>query len=244
MDIAQLKNVLEAALFSANQPLSIDRMVTLFLDDAQPSRDELRAALDQLREDYASRGVELQEVSSGFRFQSRQDYAPWVARLWEERPQKYSRALLETLALIAYRQPITRAEIEDIRGVTVSSHIVKTLEERGWVRVVGHKEVPGRPALLATTREFLDYFNLKALDQLPPLAEIRSLEDVLSPRGADVTDLAIESDADADAAPEATAEEIISEANAARELSEVGASASNEVGADAEPARPADQALH
>jgi segregation and condensation protein B len=184
VDPTQLKSILEAALFAANQPLSIDRMLTLFLDDAQPTRDEIRAALDQLRTDYEGRGVQLQEVSSGFRFQAREEFAEWVARLWEERPQKYSRALLETLALIAYRQPITRAEIEDVRGVTVSSHIIKTLEERGWVRVVGHKEVPGRPALLATTRDFLDYFNLKSLEQLPPLADIRNFEDVLTPRGA------------------------------------------------------------
>lgn len=184
MDHSPLKNILEAALFAANQPLSVDRMLTLFLDDAQPSREEIREALDALRTDYEQRGVELQEVSSGFRFQTRQQLAQWIARLWDERPQRYSRALLETLSLIAYRQPITRAEIEDVRGVGVSSQIIKTLEERGWVRVVGHKDVPGRPALLATTREFLDYFSLKSLDQLPPLAEIRNLEDVLQARGA------------------------------------------------------------
>jgi segregation and condensation protein B len=236
MDIGQLKNVLEAALYSANQPLSVDRMLTLFLDDAQPTREEIRAALDQLREDYAARGVELHEVSSGFRFQTRQEYAPWVARLWEERPQKYSRALLETLALIAYRQPITRAEIEDIRGVTVSSHIVKTLEERGWVRVVGHKEVPGRPALLATTREFLDYFNLKALDQLPPLAEIRSLEDVLSPRGADVSVPAPE----AGQSPELA----VAESNAAHDMAGVDVESGAEAVAECDIERPSDQALH
>lgn len=184
MDHSPLKNILEAALFAANQPLSVDRMLTLFLDDAQPSREEIREALDALRADYEQRGIELQEVSSGFRFQTRPQVAQWIARLWEERPQRYSRALLETLSLIAYRQPITRAEIEDVRGVGVSSQIIKTLEERGWVRVVGHKDVPGRPALLATTREFLDYFNLKSLDQLPPLAEIRNLDDVLQARGA------------------------------------------------------------
>ncbi|MBI3774908.1 MAG: SMC-Scp complex subunit ScpB [Gammaproteobacteria bacterium] len=184
MDPAQLKLILEAALFAANQPLSIDRMLTLFIDGGQPAREEIRSALDQLKTDYQQRGVELHEVSSGFRFQTRQQFAPWIARLWEERPQRYSRALLETLSLIAYRQPITRAEIEDVRGVGVSSQIVKTLEERGWVRVVGHKDLPGRPALLATTREFLDYFNLKSLDQLPPLAEIRSLDDVLQVRGS------------------------------------------------------------
>ena len=184
MDLTQLKLTLEAALFAANQPLSVDRMLTLFLDGSQPTREEIRAALEVLRTDYEHRGIELREVSSGFRFQTHQQFAPWVARLWEERPQRYSRALLETLSLIAYRQPITRAEIEDVRGVGVSSQIVKTLEERGWVRVVGHKDLPGRPALLATTREFLDYFNLKSLDQLPPLAEIRNLDDVLQVRGA------------------------------------------------------------
>lgn len=184
MDPTQLKLILEAALFAANQPLSIDRMLTLFLDGGQPTREEIRSALDQLKTDYQQRGVELHEVSSGYRFQTQQQFAEWIARLWEERPQRYSRALLETLSLIAYRQPITRAEIEDVRGVAVSSQIVKTLEERGWVRVVGHKDLPGRPALLATTREFLDYFNLKSLDQLPPLAEIRSLDDVLQVRGS------------------------------------------------------------
>ena len=184
MDLTQLKSILEAALFAANQPLSIDRMLTLFLDGGPSAREEIRAALELLQTDYQQRGVELHEVSSGFRFQTKQQFAPWIARLWEERPQRYSRALLETLSLIAYRQPITRAEIEDVRGVGVSSQIVKTLEERGWVRVVGHKDLPGRPALLATTREFLDYFNLKSLDQLPPLAEIRNLDDVLQARGS------------------------------------------------------------
>lgn len=236
MDISQLKNVLEAALFSANQPLSVDRILTLFLDDAQPTREEIRAALDQLRDDYATRGVELQEVSSGYRFQARQDYAQWVSRLWEERPQKYSRALLETLALIAYRQPITRAEIEDIRGVTVSSHIVKTLEERGWVRVIGHKEVPGRPALLATTRDFLDYFNLKALDELPPLAEIRSLEDVLSSRGPEVTDAVPDE--------QRSAETLIAEAVAAHDVAEATANVSPETAVEVGDTRPTDQALH
>lgn len=244
MDIAQIKNVLEAALFAANQPLSVDRMLTLFLDDAQPAREDIRAALDRLREDYATRGVELQEVSSGFRFQARQDYAPWVARLWEERPQKYSRAVLETLALIAYRQPITRAEIEDIRGVTVSGHIVKTLEERGWVRVIGHKDVPGRPALYSTTRDFLDYFNLKSLDELPPLAEIRSLEDVLTARGAEMTN-AIEAEVetdDEDSVPTLDVRDIA----VTTELLKHAETATTEQDAApvVEEARPADSPLH
>ncbi len=237
MEIAQLKNVLEAALFSANQPLSVDRLLTLFLDDAQPTRDEIRAALDQLREDYATRGVELREVSTGFRFQAKQDYAQWVSRLWEERPQRYSRALLETLALIAYRQPITRAEIEDIRGVTVSSHIVKTLEERGWVRVIGHKEIPGRPALLATTREFLDYFNLKVLGELPPLAEIRNLEDVLSPRGAERSDTVV-------AEEKPSAEQVIADALAAHDVAEATADVAPEAALETDAVGLGDQALH
>ena len=172
------KNIVEAALLAAGQPLSIDRLLTLFLDEYQPSRDELRAALASLAEDCEGRGIELVEVSSGFRYQARQDYAQWVARLWDEKPARYSRALLETLSLIAYRQPITRGEIEDIRGVSVSSHIMKTLQERDWVKVVGHRDVPGRPAMYATTRQFLDYFGLKGLGDLPTLAEIRDIDSI------------------------------------------------------------------
>ncbi len=172
------RNIVEAALLSAGQPLSIDRLLTLFLDEYQPSRDELRAALASLAEDCEGRGIELVEVASGFRYQARQDYAQWVARLWEEKPARYSRALLETLSLIAYRQPITRGEIEDIRGVSVSSHIMKTLQERDWVKVVGHRDVPGRPAMYATTRQFLDYFGLKGLGDLPTLAEIRDIDSI------------------------------------------------------------------
>jgi len=174
----KIKNIVEAALLAAGQPLSIDRLLTLFLDEYQPSRDELRAALASLAEDCAGRGIELVEVGSGFRYQARQDYAQWVARLWEEKPPRYSRALLETLSLIAYRQPITRGEIEDIRGVSVSSHIMKTLQEREWVKVVGHRDVPGKPAMYATTRQFLDYFGLKSLGDLPTLAEIRDIDSI------------------------------------------------------------------
>jgi segregation and condensation protein B len=174
----QIKNIIEAALMAAGQPLSIDRMLTLFMDEYQPTRDEIRGALEALAEDCADRGVELKEVSSGFRFQSRQEYAQWVARLWEEKPARYSRALLETLSLIAYRQPITRGEIEDIRGVSVSSNIMKTLQERDWVKVVGHRDVPGKPAMYATTRQFLDYFSLKSLSELPTLAEIRDIDTI------------------------------------------------------------------
>jgi len=172
------KIIIEAALLSAGQPLSIDRLLALFDEPERPPRDEIRRCLETLREAWADRGVELVEVSSGYRFQARQSLAPWLSRLWEERRPRYSRALMETLALIAYRQPITRAEIEDVRGVAVSTHIIKTLLDRDWVRIVGHRDVPGRPALLGTTRQFLDQFNLKSLAELPPLAEISSLEHI------------------------------------------------------------------
>lgn len=174
----QTKNILEAALMAAGQPLSIDRLLTLFLDEQQPTREEIRNALKVLADECESRGVELKEVSSGFRYQAKQDYAQWVARLWEEKPPRYSRALLETLSLIAYRQPITRGDIEDVRGVTVSTNIIKTLLERDWVKVVGHRDVPGKPAMYATTKQFLDYFNLKSLSDLPTLAEIRDIDSI------------------------------------------------------------------
>jgi segregation and condensation protein B len=178
MNPEQLRNIIEAALFAAADPLNADRLQALFDEEQQPSRDTLHQVLLQLQQDYAGRGIELKEVASGFRFQARQEVSPWVSRMWEEKPQRYSRATLETLALIAYRQPITRAEIEDIRGVTVSSNIVKTLQERDWIRVVGHRDVPGRPAMFATTRHFLDYFNLKSLDELPPLAELMDIDKI------------------------------------------------------------------
>lgn len=174
-EIQPLKNIIEGALLAAGQPLSVDRMLALFIDEVQPAREEVRQALRELMEECAGRGIELVEVASGYRYQVRREVAPWVARLWEEKPQRYSRALLETLALIAYRQPITRAEIEEVRGVAVSSNIIKTLQEREWIRVVGYRDVPGRPAMFATTRHFLDYFNLQSLDQLPPLAELRDI---------------------------------------------------------------------
>lgn len=177
-----LERILEAALQAAGKPLSLERMRELFDEHAAPSLEELRQALAQLTKDLAKRSVELREVGSGWRLQVRDEYGPWVSRLWEERPQRYSRALLETLSLIAYRQPITRGEIEDVRGVAVSSQIIRTLLEREWVRVVGHREVPGRPAMYATTRQFLDYFNLRSLAELPPLADLReSMEESVSP---------------------------------------------------------------
>lgn len=174
----QIKNIIEAALMAAGQPLSIDRLLSLFLDDQQPSRDEIKDALTSLEAECESRGVELKRVSSGYRYQAKQDYAEWVGRLWEEKPPRYSRALLETLSLIAYRQPITRGDIEDVRGVTVSSNIIKTLVERDWIKVVGHRDVPGKPAMYATTKQFLDYFNLKSLSELPTLAEIRDIDSI------------------------------------------------------------------
>lgn len=178
LDMPLLKKILEGALFAAGQPMNVDQLGFLFEESERPDNASMRAALDELMQDYHDRGIELKEVASGFRFQVRQETGPWVSRLWEEKPSRYSRALLETLALIAYRQPITRSEIEEIRGVSVSSHIVKTLIEREWIRVAGHRDVPGRPALFATTREFLDSFNLKSLAELPSLSEIRDLEKI------------------------------------------------------------------
>jgi len=164
---------------ASSEPLSIDKMLDLFADDKEPpTRDAVKAALDAIEAENESRGVELKQVSSGYRFQAKKDFSPWVARLWEEKPARYSRALLETLVLIAYKQPITRGEIEHVRGVAVSSHIIKTLLEREWVRVVGHRDVPGKPALYATTKAFLDYFNLTALEEMPTLAEIRDLDKI------------------------------------------------------------------
>ncbi|WP_116368696.1 SMC-Scp complex subunit ScpB [Parahaliea mediterranea] len=176
MSEINLVQIIEGALLAAGRALSVAQIGELFEEHERPDNAAIREALASVAERCEERGFELQEVASGFRFQVRQELSPWVARLWQERPQKYSRALLETLALIAYRQPITRGEIEEIRGVAVSSNIIKTLHEREWIRVVGHRDVPGRPAMYATTRQFLDYFNLKNLDQLPALAEIRDLE--------------------------------------------------------------------
>ena len=171
-----LVQIIEGALLAAGKPLSVAQLAELFEEHERPDNAQIREALKAVAERCEDRGFELQEVASGFRFQVRQSLSPWVARLWHERPARYSRALLETLSLIAYRQPITRGEIEEIRGVAVSSNIIKTLHEREWIRVVGHRDVPGRPAMYATTRQFLDYFNLKNLDQLPALAEIRDVE--------------------------------------------------------------------
>jgi len=171
-----VKRIVEAALLAAAQPLTALQLTGLFDEQDQVDLNSVGQALAELADEANGRGVELIEVASGFRFQVRAELQPWIARLWTERQSRYSRAMLETLALIAYRQPITRGEIEQIRGVAVSSQIIKTLEEREWVRVLGHRDVPGHPALLGTTRQFLDYFRLKSLDELPPLAAVRDLE--------------------------------------------------------------------
>ena len=177
MKDSELKRVIEASLMAADSALSMDRLIRLFEQDVdQPTREQIRKAIACLQQECEGRGVELRKVASGWRYQTRPDVQPWVARLWQEKPPRYSRALLETLSLIVYRQPITRGEIEEVRGVSVSSNIVKTLLEREWVRVIGHKEVPGRPALYGSTQQFLDYFNMKSLDEMPSLAELKDLD--------------------------------------------------------------------
>ena len=191
MDSQTLKNIIEAALLAAGEPLNVETLLNLFPEQEQPPREEVRAALKLLSEEYEGRGIEIKETGSGFRVQTRTELSEWVSRLWEERPPRYSRALLETLALIAYRQPITRGEIEEVRGVSVSTNIMKTLLEREWVRVLGHRDVPGKPAMYGTTRKFLDYFNLKNLNELPTLAEIRDIDSINAellfeePKGSD-----------------------------------------------------------
>lgn len=177
---AELKNIIEAALLSAGQPLTVERLQAMFPADSPPSRDDIRQALQQLEAEYADRAVEIKQIDRGYRVQTREKYSAWIGRLAEERPMRYSRALLETLAIIAYRQPVTRGDIEDIRGVSVSTEIIKTLMGRDWVREVGRKEVPGRPALYGTTRGFLEHFSLNRLEDLPPLAELRDIAEISS----------------------------------------------------------------
>ena len=173
----QLKQIIEAALMAADTALNIDRMLQLFEhDENKPTRDQIKNVIKKLQDECEGRGVELKKIASGFRYQTRTDVQPWVARLWQEKPPRYTRALLETLSLIVYRQPITRGEIEEVRGVSVSSSIIKTLLEREWIKVIGHKEVPGRPALYGSTKKFLDYFNLKTLNELPTLADLTDLD--------------------------------------------------------------------
>jgi len=217
----KLKRIIEAAILATGQPINLDQLLKLFIEEEKPSRENIRAVITLLQEDYTDRGMELIEVSSGYRIQAKQNYSQWVSRLWEEKPARYSRALLETLVLIAYKQPITRGEIENVRGVGVSSNIMKTLQEREWVRVVGHRDVPGKPAIYATTRKFLDYFNLKSLDQLPTLSEIRDLDKISAE---------LEAQEDNVGAPEVehlVVEADIGETNSDHELEDVSAAGDN-----------------
>ncbi|MGR6872821.1 SMC-Scp complex subunit ScpB [Pseudomonas sp. HK3] len=174
---ALLEQIIEGAMLASGQTLSVDRIQALFDEGFEPEKARIQTTLDRIGEKCENKGYELKKVATGYRFQVKQDLGKWVSRLWEEKPQRYSRALLETLSIIAYRQPVTRGEIEDVRGVAVSSHITKTLVEREWIQVVGHRDVPGRPAMFATTKMFLDYFNLESLDQLPTLEQIQEIAD-------------------------------------------------------------------
>lgn len=249
MDIEKLKCIIEAAVMVAEAPLSSADLLALFADDGDAVTAELiDTALGALTEDYAGRGIELVKVASGYRFQARKEHADYVNRLFETRPQRYSRALLETLAIIAYRQPVTRAEIESIRGVAVSTNIIKTLSDREWIRVAGHRDVPGRPAVYATTRSFLDYFGLASVSELPALPEMRDVDEIdreLFPQDTGGIQAALaEPDALADGDVEAETgmeAEPATEDEAKHETvaelaseSEAGAQSAPELGADAE----------
>lgn len=213
IDTALLCQIIEGAIMAAAQPLTVARILELFDEDTAPAKEAVLQALETIQAQCQGRGFELKEVASGWRFQVRDNLAGWVNRLWDEKPQKYSRALLETLSLIAYRQPITRGDIEEIRGVAVSSHIMKTLLERDWVKVIGHRDVPGRPSLYATTRQFLDYFNLKSLEDLPSLSEIRDLDEINASLELNVTtdntDSTADDTQDAQAANDAREENVM-----------------------------------
>lgn len=256
MNEQDLKHIIEATLLAAGKPVTTQQLLELFDERERPTAETLQTALGMLIADYENRGIELVEVASGWRIQVRPRAAEVVSRLWQERPAKYSRALLETLALIAYRQPITRSEIEEIRGVSISSTIMRTLQERNWIRTVGHREVPGRPELLGTTREFLDYFGLKSLDQLPTLAELKDVETIgvqlelpsdqsQAAEGAEGTeaaeaagDAAASAEGDADSSNEAeataTAEGEATEAEASEAQPESGETSAQEIVAEAE----------
>jgi segregation and condensation protein B len=232
MNEIELKKIIEAVLFAADEPLDMKQLMALFPEDGHPGRDEIKATLEAIAADCEERSVELKQVKSGYRFQVRQNYADWVSKLWEERPARYSRAAMETIALIAYRQPITRAEIEEVRGVSVSTQIIKTLMERDWVKVVGHRDVPGKPALYATTKGFLDYFNLKSLEDLPTLAEIRDIDSI---------------NAELDLSMPDTSEELVSEdeqataeTEASNQAAQVENSTESTTGVDAEAVEDAD----
>lgn len=189
MDEKPLKNIIEAILLAAGRPLTLDQVLAMFAENEKPERADVREAIELLQADYEQRGIALVQVGGGYRIQIRETMQPWVSRLWEEKPARYSRALLETLSLIAYRQPITRGEIENVRGVTVSTSIMRTLQERDWVHVVGHRDVPGHPAMYGTTKQFLDYFSLKSLSDLPPLSELRDLSTIGAELELDLSDI-------------------------------------------------------
>ncbi|MEO7068114.1 MAG: SMC-Scp complex subunit ScpB [Rhodanobacter sp.] len=235
MQIEQIKSIVEASLLASTQPMTLQQLESVFNEDDAVSREDVAKALEALGNDCAGRGVELKEVASGFRYQVRQEVHPWISRMWTERPSRYSRALLETLALIAYRQPITRPEIEQIRGVVVSSNMIKTMEEREWIRVVGYRDMPGKPALFGTTRAFLDYFNLKSLDQLPPLSDIRDMEDPQlrfdqTPLPARVErNLSIDPEGDAEAEAAALAEAAAAVSSIAPPVTDAEAATNNEM---------------
>ena len=228
METEQLKNVIEAILLAAGRPMNLDQILAMFEEQERPERDGIRDAISALQADYESRGIDLIQVGSGYRIQIRETMQPWVARLWEEKPARYSRALLETLSLIAYRQPVTRGEIEEVRGVSVSTTIIKTLLEREWVHVIGHREVPGRPAMYGTTRKFLDYFSLKTLSDLPSLAELRDLSAIGKDLELDLSEipgLEMEAAADNDAGE---SEEAVAEASVSEEITPAAEAADND----------------
>src|SRR5688572_1439183 len=249
MNEHDLKYIIEATLLAAGKPVTSQQLLDLFDERERPTPELLQTALGMLAADYENRGIELVEVASGWRIQVRQRAGEFVSRLWQERPSKYSRALLETLALVAYRQPITRSEIEEIRGVSISSTIMRTLQERNWIRTVGHREVPGRPELLGTTREFLDYFGLKSLDQLPTLAELKDIETIGvqlelpadQPQG---TEASAEGEAAASTEEGAPTEETVASGEAAESAGEAQATADadavSEAGTDADAEDDAD----
>lgn len=241
MEVSALKLIAEGALLASSQPLSLDKLQSLFQQGGEPDNQQLREALTELQQDYAERAIELVEVASGWRVQVRSRYSQWVSKLWDEKPQKYSRALLETLSLIAYKQPITRGEIEEVRGVAVSSNITRTLLEREWVRIVGHREVPGRPALYATTRQFLDYFNLKSLEELPSLQEVRELSVIQAEIELPLGELPAAGEGDLTAADQSEADSSEAENSAAGSTEKADASQNSATHSTADEADSPDQ---
>jgi len=235
MDSQQLKNIIEAALLAAGEPLTLEQLRTLFGENEKdgPERSEIRETLKELTDEYASRGIEIREVASGFRIQVREEMAQWLTKLWEDRPPRYSRALMETLAIVVYRQPVTRGDIEEIRGVSVTSNIIRTLLERDWIKVVGHRDVPGKPAMFGSTRGFLDYFGLKKLDDLPPLAELAAMEPVAVQLELGTADQEQSAEAQAEDGPAEQADSAQAEDNAE---ATAPVDANNDLGAEQVPA--------